>query len=94
MGHFSNQNHFAYNAQLFNCKLGTPRPPKLSGLVTISQGTRQLPPFTSFLPFHRNPLRILTIDLITEREIGFNLFLLMILVVECPTQIIGLTSLL
>jgi hypothetical protein len=29
-----------------------------------------------------------------EREIGFNLFLQIILVVECPTQIIGLTSLL
>jgi hypothetical protein len=29
-----------------------------------------------------------------EREIGFNLFLQIILVVECPTQIIGLASLL
>jgi hypothetical protein len=29
-----------------------------------------------------------------EREIGFILFLYLILVVECPTQIIGLTSLL
>jgi hypothetical protein len=31
---------------------------------------------------------------LVEREIGFNLFLLIFLVVECPTQIIGLTSLL
>jgi hypothetical protein len=31
---------------------------------------------------------------VTEREIRFNLFLIIILVVECPTQIIGLTSLL
>jgi hypothetical protein len=29
-----------------------------------------------------------------EREIGFNLFLIIILVVECPTQIFELTSLL
>jgi hypothetical protein len=33
-------------------------------------------------------------DGVGEREIGFNLFLNIILVVECPTQIIGLTSLL
>jgi hypothetical protein len=39
-----------------NCKLETPRPPYFRGLVTISQGTRQLPPLTFFLPFHRNPL--------------------------------------
>jgi hypothetical protein len=32
--------------------------------------------------------------IIFEREIGFNLFLNIILVIECPTQILGLTSLL
>jgi hypothetical protein len=31
---------------------------------------------------------------VAEREIGFNLFLYIILVVEYPTQITGLTSLL
>jgi hypothetical protein len=67
---FSNQRHFACNAQLFTCKLETPiPPPKLSGLVTISQRTIQLPPFTSpftsFHPFHKKTLRILSIDLIT-----------------------------
>jgi hypothetical protein len=46
---FSNQSHLACSAQLFNCKLGTPRPPKL---MPLSQFPREQynfhhsPPFT------------------------------------------------
>jgi hypothetical protein len=46
-----------------NCRLGIPKPPRLIGLVTISQETRQLPPLASFLPFQINSLLILSIDL-------------------------------
>jgi hypothetical protein len=63
---FYSHNHLACKAQLLNCKLETTSLPSFRGLVTISHGTRQLPPFTFSLSFHRNPLRILSIGLITH----------------------------
>lgn len=45
---FSSHNHYACSAQLLNCRLGIPRPPREIDFVTVSQETRQLPP-ASFL---------------------------------------------
>jgi hypothetical protein len=50
------------------CKLGIPSPPYFKGLVTESQATRQLPPFTSFLPLHTNPF-LITVGL--KQELNF-----------------------
>jgi hypothetical protein len=60
------QSHLACSTQLLYIKFGIPSPPRSSGLVTLSHATRQCPPFTSFLPFHKKPRRILSIAPITH----------------------------
>jgi hypothetical protein len=63
---FCTHNHFICKAQLIYCRFRIPMPPRLSGLVTLSHVTKQLPSFTSFLPFQIKPRRSLSIDLITH----------------------------
>lgn len=63
---FSNQSHRIWYAQPMISRLWIPRPPRSMSLLTFSQATRQQPPFTSFLPFHRNPFLILSIALMNH----------------------------
>jgi len=63
---FLSQSHLRFKAHPRTSRLWIPRPPMLSGLQTLAQPTEQWPPLISFLPFHKKPLRILSIALITH----------------------------
>ena len=60
---FFNHSHLALRAHPSCCKLVMPNPPNSGGRVTLGQVIKQSPPFTSFLPLHRKPLLILSMDL-------------------------------
>jgi hypothetical protein len=60
----SNHSHRNLSGRLNLSRSHAPKPPSFFGLCSFFHCTRQFPPFALLVPFHRNPLLILSICLV------------------------------